>query len=241
MVKKKDNFVSNEEKDKIIKELLPFITITARRLSHRIFKKSHLTVDDLISIGILALLESLNRYDKERASFKTFADYRIKGAMLDAIHSQYTVSKDSLKKFYSIKQAYRELEIAKGDSPEEYEIAEKLGLTLDEYYEILEQNDASIIFSLNVESNDERRTEIINNICDEKEEPIDKSIEKKILCEKLASKIKELSEKEQLVLSLYYVDEFTMKEIAKVLEISEGRVCQILNQALIKLKLKLEK
>lgn len=239
--KTKASKLTQDEKNKIIKDLLPFITITARRLSYRLRYQSHLTIEDLISIGILGLLESIGRYDEEKASFKTYAEYRIKGAMLDALRSNYLMSRNSLKKLYKIKEVYKHLEATKGQTPEDIEVAQILNMSLDEYYEILERSDASVIYSLNIENGDEKKIQLIESICDKNVELIDEIIEKKMLIEKLAEKIKELNKKEQLVLSLYYDDELTMKEIGEVLNISESRVCQIHNQALIKLRVKLEK
>lgn len=233
--------IQEEEKERIVKDFLPYIKYTAYRFSWRL--PPQLTVEDLISAGIVGLLDALTRYKNNGTPLKHFVESRIKGAMLDEIRSQDDTSKSIKKKMKAIKEAHNELEKELGRLPEDEEIAETLHLSLDEYYRTLQRANARI--TLRFEDFAERNhpdddLNIMECI------PDNNALTPHDICEfnevkaKVARLISELPEKEKLVLSLYYWDELTMKEIGRVLDITEGRVCQIHNQALMRLKAKME-
>ncbi len=234
------NFIT-EDRRKIIEDFLPHIVTTARRFSKRLLDQSILSLEDLVQIGVLGLISALDRFDSEKASLKTYAEYRIKGAMLDALRAQKNISRKNMEKIFEIKDAYNKLENQNGQMPDEYEVAEYLNMSMDEYVDITSSAEASYILSLDKPNgSDDDHDPIIDFVSDENAESIETQIENRDLKDKLAQKIMELSEREQLILSLYYEKELTMKEISLILDISEGRVCQIHNQALIKLRAKLK-
>lgn len=230
---------NHDEKEEIINECLPFIKYTAARLSWRL--PPSLTEDDLISAGIVGLLSALERYDPKMSKVKTYVEYRIKGAMLDLIENNQFLPKHVNKKIYDLKKAIEELESKFLRQPEDYEIAEYVGISLDEYHEIINDSIKSKVLSFEINDGDGEETSLLNIIPDKKENEPDRVYEKKQLLEVLTKEIEKLSQKEKLVLNLYYYEELTMKEIAKILNITEGRVCQIHNQAIFKIRSKLEK
>ncbi len=232
--------VTEEEKERIVKNLLPFIKYTAHRLSWGL--PPQLTVEDLISVGVMGLLEALRRYTEGRVKINTFVQYRIKGAMLDELRAHNWIPKSMSKKINTIKNAHLNLEKELGRLPDEKEVTEFLGMTQEEYYKVLQFANRQINmrfedFNKRICGEDNR--DILECIPD-----IDAKTPLEILEENktkklLADMIDELPEKEKLVLSLYYWEEMTMKEIAKVIKLTEGRVCQLHSQALIRIKAKL--
>jgi len=231
--------LNEEEKEKIIKDLLPFIKYTAYRLAWRL--PPQLTVDDLISVGIIGLLDALQRYNKGRVKLNTFAQFRIKGAMLDELRAHNWIPKSMKKKIDSIKNAHLKLEKELGRLPEDEEVTRSLGMTPDEYYRILQIANAQVALRFEdfSEKYEENGLDVTECIPDHNAKSPLEILEDNMKKDVLAGLINELPEKEKLILSLYYWDEMTMKEIAKVLKLTEGRVCQLHSQALIRLKARL--
>ncbi len=232
--------LSEEEKEQIIKEFLPFIKYTAHRLAWGL--PPQLTVEDLISVGVMGLLDSLTRYTEGRVKLNTFVQFRIKGAMLDELRAHNWIPKSMNKKISTIKNAHLNLERKFGRPPDEKEVTEHLGMTLDEYYRILQVASTQVTLrfeDLGEKKHGENYMDVTECISDpEAKSPLD-LLEENNEKEMLAGVIDELPEKERLVLSLYYWEEMTMKEIAKVMNLTEGRVCQIHSQTLIRLRSKL--
>ncbi len=229
--------LSEQEKEKIINDAMPFIKYTAYRLAHRL--PPQLSVQDLISVGVIGLLDSLQRYTEGRVKIKTFTEYRIKGAMLDELRSQDWIPRSLKDKIGQIKRAHRELEKECGGPPEVEEVARRLGLSLDEYYRIVQSASNAVVFSFEdfrdrgQEEGDMDVTECIPDAA--MKTPLE-LLEENSVREALAQRIERLPEKEKLILSLYYWEELTLKEIGRVVSLSEGRVCQILNQSMITLR-----
>lgn len=233
--------LSEEEKEKIIKEFLPFIKYTAYRLAWRV--PPQLTVEDLVSVGLMGLLDALERFEEGRVKLKTYAEYRIKGAMLDELRAVDWVPRRLRKKMNTLKDMYIKLERKLGRLPEDMEVAEALKISLDEYYKTLQNADSAITISFEdfqgvVSAED--CVDVTERISVPAENDPLRILEEEDQKKILAKIIDKLPEKEKLVLSLYYWEEMTMKEIGKVLNLTEGRVCQLHNQALLRLKAKLE-
>lgn len=232
--------MSEQEKERITKDFLPFIKYTAYRLSWRL--PPELAVEDLVSVGIIGLLEALGRYREEEGKLTTFVEYRIKGAMLDELRNHSNVPKSVKKKADTIKKAFRDLERELGRAPEDEEVAESLSLSLDEYYGILRRAHGPVTLrfqDFSERMHDEDGIDITECIADPDARTPLEILEVNDRKRDLASLIDKLPEKERLVLSLYYWEEMTMKEIGKIMNLSEGRICQLHSQALIKLKAKL--
>jgi RNA polymerase sigma factor for flagellar operon FliA len=233
--------MSEAEKEKIINDSLPFIKYTAYRLAHRL--PPQLAVNDLISVGIVGLLDALQRYTEGRVKLNTFVEYRIKGAMLDEPRSHDWVPRSLKTKIGQIRKAHRELEQGLGRTPHEEEIAERLHISLDEYYRTVQSASNAVVFSFEDfrdKAYEESDLDVMECIPDPDTKTPLELLEESSSKEALAHLINHLPEKEKLILSLYYWDEMTMKEIGKVLHLTEGRVCQLHNQALIRLKAQID-
>jgi RNA polymerase sigma factor for flagellar operon FliA len=226
-------------RDRAVRDFLPYIKYTASRLAWRL--PPHMTVDDLISAGIIGLLSGLDRYKEELGSFEYFIKKKIKWAMLDELRSNEDISRTVKEKVNAIKSTTLQMEKDLGRQPEPEEVAQKLGITLDEYYRTLQSLNTS--FTMRFEEFTERsedNLDIRETIADNSIKTPLELYEERNFKEFIAKLIDELSEKEKLVLSLYYWEEMTMKEVAKILGVTEGRVSQIHHQALLKLKLKMD-
>lgn len=233
--------LNEQEKDQIIKDFLPFIKYTAYRLGKRL--PPQLTVDDLISSGIVGLLDSLQRYEEGRVKISTFVEHRIRGAMLNELRSQDWVPRSVKSKIAVIKKAHQKLEQELGRLPTGEEIAERLSISLDEYYKTMQDAHAAVMLSFedfNSTLYGDQEIHAADRIPDPSARTPYELLEDSSLKECLAQHIESLPEKEKLVLSLYYWNELTMKEIGKVMKLTEGRVCQLHNQALLRLKSRLD-
>lgn len=234
--------LSEQEKENIFAELLPYIKYTALRLAWRL--PPQLSVEDLMSAGVVGLLDAINRYKDEEGSLHTFVKYRIKGAMLDELNAFSTVSKSQKKKMDMIKTASNELWKDFGRMPEEEEIAELLELPLDDYYKAIQDSQTPVILNIDEFSPNHNNGDPINLADIIPDNSLSNNqltkLEERDKKQWLAGLIDELPEKEKLILSLYYWDELTMKEIASVMEMSEGRICQLHRKALLWLKTKMK-
>jgi RNA polymerase sigma factor for flagellar operon FliA len=232
---------SEEQKEKIINDSLPFIKYTAYRLGQRL--PPQLSMNDLVSVGIMGLLDALQRYAEGRVKIKTFVEYRIKGAMLDELRSHDGVSRSLKNKISQIKNAHRKLEKELGRLPDEEEVAKSLNMTLDNYYRTLQAASNAVVFSFEDfrgTMKEENEIDVTECIPDPAMKTPLELMEENSAREALAHHINDLPEKEKLILSLYYWEELTMKEIGRVMNLTEGRVCQLHSQALMRLKSRME-
>jgi len=232
--------LSEEEREQIVKDFLPFIKYTAYRLAWRLTPQ--LTVDDLMSVGIVGLLDALSRYREGEAKINTFVEYRIKGAMLDELRAHEWVPKSMKKKIASVEKAYLDIERENGRLPEPAEVAQKLNITLDEYYKILQSAHSGSMLrfeDFRRKMNGEGGFDLEESIPDPNMKTPLELYEDNKKKELLADLVGKLPEREKIILSLYYWEEMTMKEIGKALNLTEGRICQLHNQALMRLRARL--
>ena len=232
--------VTEEEKEKIIKDFLPFIKYTAHRIAWKL--PPQLTVDDLVSVGLMGLLDALQKFEHGRVKLKTYAEIRIRGAMLDELRAVDWVPRSLKRKLSGIKNAHARLERKLGRCPEGEEVAASMDLSLDEYYKIL--HDASGSISLRFEDftgsdSSGDGLNVLECIPDGAARDPLEILEFENRKEVLAGKIGELPERERFILSLYYWEGMTMREIGQILELTESRVCQLHSQAVLRLKAKL--
>lgn len=233
--------IKEEKKEEIIKEFLPFIKYTAYRLSWKL--PAHVTIDDLISVGLMGLMDALERFEPGKVKLKTYAELRIKGAMIDELRATAWIPRSMRKKIDEINNARMKLEKKYGRMPDDTEVAKSMKMPLNDYFKILQYATTSNPLRLEDFKNNkfsDSELNISECIADPKAKSPLSILEENDNKEKLAELIETLPKKEKLVLSLYYWEELTMQEIGKVLNITESRVCQIHSQALIKLKAKLK-
>ena len=198
---------------------------------------STVLVDDLIQAGMLGLLEAVKNYDTTQgASFDTYAGIRIRGSMLDEVRSLDWTPRSVHKKARIVSDAIREVENSTGREARESEIAEHLGMDSEEYNHILQDSVGCKTFS--VEQLAESGDHAFRDADKDSEEPIDLLGEENFQ-QALAHAIMGLPERERLVVSLYYDEELNLREIGKVLDVSESRVSQISSQAMLRLRSRL--
>ncbi len=229
------------DRDQLIRAHLPLVNFLVERMVTQV--PAFVNKDEICSAAMLGLVDAANRYDPSKGvQFKTFAERRIRGAVLDEVRRMDWFSRSLREKHARLARTIERLERKLGRAPEEEEIADELDMSLEEYQSLLGEVSYLGCISLN-ESLDEHggSRAIIDNLEDENgKSPLDE-LEAADLTREMAEHISKLSEKERLVVALYYHEELTQKEIAEVLGISEGRVSQIHSQALLKLKVKLSR
>jgi RNA polymerase sigma factor for flagellar operon FliA len=229
-------------REEMIEKYTPLIKYIAHRLAMRL--PPNISADDLFGVGAIGLLDALDKFDStKKVQFRTYAEFRIKGAMLDELRSLDWASRSVRQKAVHIEKTYQDLEKKKGRSVEDQEVAEEMGISLNDYYKML--NATQGVFLLDIES---LRTnfskipegDIFDLITDEKNNHPLQLLSLEELKRVLTQAIEALSPKEKIVVALYYYEELTLKEIGQVLNYTESRICQIHSKAISKLRLKLK-
>jgi len=221
--------------DDMVIQHAPLVKRIAFHLMGRL--PSTVLVDDLIQAGMLGLLEAVKNYDTTQgASFDTYAGIRIRGSMLDEVRRLDWTPRSVHKKARIVSDTIREVENSTGREARESEIAEHLGMDSEEYNHILQDSVGCKTFS--VEQLAESGDHAFRDADKDSEEPIDLLGEENFQ-QALAHAIMGLPERERLVVSLYYDEELNLREIGKVLDVSESRVSQISSQAMLRLRSRL--
>ena len=191
-------------------------------------------VDDLIQAGMIGLLEASKNYSTEKgASFETYAGIRIRGSMLDEVRKSDWTPRSVHRKLREVTEAIRVVENESGRDAKDRDVADQMGVSIDEYHKTLRDAAACKLFSLDTpQSEDSAPHQIAGGFSLGPAE----ALEERDIHHHLRSAIGELPDREQLVMSLYYDDELNLREIGEILEVSESRVCQIHSQALVRLR-----
>ena len=225
-----------DERDELIRSHLSFVEIVVQRMRPQI--PGFISLDELKSAAMYGLMEAAGRFDPGKGVlFKTYAETRIRGAVLDEVRKMDWFSRSMRDKHNQVLRAIKRLEHRLRREPSEEEIAGELGLSVEGYQKILNE-----IGHLGFVSLYETLTDFSGGetFLDQLQDDTGKSPEEEVgiqeLTQEMAVQLKRLSEKERLVLTLFYYEEFTQKEIAGVMELSEGRISQLHSQALLKLK-----
>jgi RNA polymerase sigma factor for flagellar operon FliA len=230
----------SQAREKLIEQYIPLVKYVAGRLAMNL--PSSVDVGDLESFGFFGLLDALEKYDAERnIKFETYATTRIRGAIIDGLRSLDWVPRSTRAKARLVESQIYELTNDLGRTPTNEEIATALGLTLDDYFALLSELKGANLFSLDDAAAGEQGGEdlkVLDLVVDQGLLPDQRMIEKESVAE-LAAAIEQLSEREQLVLALYYHEDLTLKEIGHVLQVSESRVSQIHTKAIMTLRSKL--
>jgi RNA polymerase sigma factor for flagellar operon FliA len=228
-------------RDEMILKYTPLIKYIAHRLAMRL--PPHISVDDLVNAGVIGLMDALNKFDpNKKVQFKTYAEFRIKGSMLDELRSLDWVSRSVRQKAAQLEKAFQSLEKKKGRAVEDQEVAQEMGLSLDNYYSMVNEINGVFLSDLAgvrkkiPQFSDE---DLLNLLADEEENQPFQLLSLEELKEVLTRAIEELTPKERTVISLYYYEELTLKEIGEVLGFTESRICQIHTKAILKLRTKI--
>ncbi|PKF51742.1 RNA polymerase sigma factor FliA [Enterovibrio nigricans] len=210
-----------------------------KRIAHHLISRlpPNVQVEDLIQAGMIGLLEAQQNYDPSKgASFETYAGIRIRGAMLDDIRKGDWVPRSVHKNNRQISEVISQLEGELGREPNDKEIAKRLGMSLEQYYQA--QNDINAGRLIGIEDLGVSEDAFITESHRDENLPFEEVAEDSFKVQ-LATAIRGLPEREALVLSLYYDEELNLKEIGAIIGVSESRVCQIQNQAMQRLRTKL--
>jgi len=225
-------------RDKLLNEYLPLVKNVAGRMAIG-FPKS-VELNDLISTGVIGLIEAFNNYDPSRGvKFETYAVPRIRGAILDELRALDWVPRSTRAKSREIEKAMTKLENRLGRSPSEMELAKQLNVSTDELLSALDDVSSTTLLSLDeliCREDDNRQVPRIETIQNEGVNNVLNDLERLELRTFLINAISTLSEQERLVVALYYYEELTLKEIGEVMLISESRVSQIHTKAVLRLR-----
>ena len=221
--------------DALVNRYAPLVKKLAYHLMARL--PSSVQVDDLIQAGMLGLLDASNNYKSTQgASFETYASIRIRGAMLDDLRRLDWAPKSVHRKSRDLAGAIAQVERRTGTGAGDREVAEELGLSLEEYHQLLQETSSSRMVS--VEELGSVEEDIFERVDSDTPAPAEE-LQQQQFREGLVEAIKGLPEREQLIMSLYYEEELNLKEIGAVLEVSESRVSQLLSQAHARLRARL--
>jgi len=228
------------DRNSMILEYYPLVKSIAYRLVSRF--PSNIDVDDLINVGTLGLINAIDRFNPERQeSFKAYAELRIRGAIIDELRQLDWVPRSVRQRVAELERCQRSLEAELGRQPTDQEVADHMGLQLKDYHELTRSTALLSVVSLeDLGVHDENKRDILQVLKGNSEDP-DHIFEAKCATDKLASAISALPQKEKIVVSLYYYEDLTLREIGEVLGVTESRVSQIHSQAVGRLKIKLKK
>lgn len=220
------------ERRKAAIRYVPFIRQVARRMARRL--PSHVALDDIVSAGVVGLMDCIDKYDPGKSErFETYAEFRIKGAMLDELRAADPLSRDQRASVNALREARHTLEGRLGRAPDAEELAAELGCDLDHYHAVIARVAASRTVLL-----DEALT-AADSIGDHRADPaVDACYGERRTF--LANAIAKLPARLRLVVTLYYFEDLSLKEIGRVLGVTESRICQLHGQAMRMLREMLE-
>lgn len=226
----------DSESDDVIKKYATLVKRIAYHLMARL--PSSVVVDDLIQAGMVGLLEASKNYKAELgASFETYAGIRIRGSMLDELRRNDWAPKSVHRKTREMAEVVRAVEGRTGRDARDDEVAAEMGITLDEYYKILQDSSSARMFAFEELGVDEEALE--SGMIESASKPFDE-IDRERFKVKLYDAIASLPERERMVVTLYYDSELNLREIGSVVGVSESRISQLLSQAMIRLRARMK-
>ncbi len=231
--------VLNGEQERLLLEHLPIVRFLARRIHERL--PQHVDIEDLVSAGVVGLMDAFTKFDPaKKVQFRSYAQFRIRGAILDSLRTLDWSPRDLRRKGRAAEEAVRVLTARLGRSPGELEIAAEMGVSLEEYQSLLGDLKGLEIGTLHVEHNEDSGEEELAYVPGRPEEDPLFCCLRGELQKKLTEAIECLPERERLVMTLYYFEELTMREIGLALSVVESRVSQIHASAVVHLRAALQ-
>ncbi len=230
---RKADFTPDEER--IMVEHLPIVRYIARRIHERL--PQHVEMEELVSAGVLGLMDAFQKFDPEKkVQFRSYAQFRIRGAILDSLRTLDWSPRDLRRKGRAIEQAIRSLTVRLGRTPSEQEIAGELQMELGDYQQLLGELKGLEIGTLHLERSEDSGEEELAYVPNRPEDdPLFRCLQGEMR-QRLVEAISNLPERERLVMTLYYYEEMTMKEIGLTLGVVESRVSQIHASAVLHLR-----
>lgn len=229
--------LSQAEKDKLITEYAPLIKFIAQKIAVRL--PANIELDDLVSAGVIGLMDAIDKWDPSRDNkFKTYAEFRVRGAILDELRAQDWVPRSVRDKAKLLDKTMVALEGELGRIATDEEVAKALNITMDEFHDLLNQVRPVSLLSIDEDqafSNVDKKS-IMNILEGTKFNNPFVQLNMKTVKDVVTTAIEELPERQRLVLSLYYYEDLNLKEIGKVLRVTESRVSQLHAQAVARLR-----
>jgi RNA polymerase sigma factor for flagellar operon FliA len=229
------------EREQLILEHLPQVRLIARRIHERL--PGSVSLDDLISTGAVGLISAIDRFDPSlNVKLKTYAEYKIRGAILDSLRGLDWAPRQHRKRSKQIEAAIAAVEQRLHRAPSEEEVAAHLGVTIEEYHAWLVELQGLNLGSLeSATPDDENNRDLLNFVSDDEESWPSRIVERSELQRLLAEAISRMPDMEKKVLSLYYYEELTLREISKIVHLHESRISQLKSQAVLRLRAQMEK
>lgn len=229
-----------QDRESVILEHLPQVRLIARRIHERL--PGSVSLDDLVSTGIVGLISAIDNFDPNlNVKLKTYAEYKIRGAILDSLRGMDWAPRQQRKRVKLIEACIARLEQRNHQSPTEEEIARELELSTEEYHDWLIDVRGVNLGSLEGNAPEEEGRDLLRFVSDKEEQWPSRIVERAELEKLLAQAIEKMPYVERTVLSLYYQEELTLREISKVVKLHESRVSQLKSQAILRLRAYLEK
>jgi len=225
----------NGEQERVLLEHLPIVRFLARRIHERL--PQHVEIEDLVSAGVVGLMDAFAKFDpNKKVQFRSYAQFRIRGAILDSLRTLDWSPRELRRKGRAVEEAIRVLTARQGHAPGESEVAAELNVSLEEYQQLLGDLKGLEIGTLHMERNEDSGDEELAYVPGNPEEdPLFRCL-KGELQERLTDAIQHLPDRERLVMTLYYFEEMTMREIGLALGVVESRVSQVHASAVVHLR-----
>jgi RNA polymerase sigma factor for flagellar operon FliA len=229
--------ISDAERERLILEHLPQVRLIARRIQERL--PENISLEDLVSTGVLGLISAIDNFDpSHNVKLKTYAEYKIRGAILDSLRGLDWAPRQKRRKAKQIEAAIAVAEQRVQRAPTEEEISAQLGIALEEYHRWLVEIRGLNIASLEYAGYEQGR-DLLHYVPDPEEKLPSTLLEQSELERLVAENIDQIPEIERIVLSLYYHEELTLREIAQVVNLHESRISQLKSQAIVRLRARL--
>jgi RNA polymerase sigma factor for flagellar operon FliA len=235
--KKRSPRVSLKERDRLIEKYAPMIKHLALRIAMRL--PSHIELEDLINSGVIGLMDAIEKFDPDKGvRFETYAEFRIRGAILDELRAQDWVSRSVRQKANQLSRAYAELEQKLGRSATDEEVMAELGLDRESFYKLVDRVRSISLINWDEITGREKLDGTTGEIPSDFWKGTDpfRDLNIRRVRQVLQNAIEVLPEKERIVVSLYYYADLNMKEIGEVLDITESRISQIHTKAVLRLR-----
>jgi len=232
--------MTSVEREALILEHLALIKHVAHRVATRL--PSSVEIGDLVNAGVIGLLDAVDKFEPERGvKFKTYAELRVRGAIIDSLRTLDWAPRSLRRRGRDLERVYGELEQKLGRPATDEEVSEALGQNLEDLHSLLDQLNGLSIGSFDESFQQDDNEAVINYYPDDGTNDPHVQFEAIELTELMAEAIEALPEKERMVLSLYYYEELTMKEIGSLLGVNESRVSQLHSKATLRLRSKLRR
>ena len=226
--------ISDDERERLILQHLPQVRLIARRIQERL--PENISLEDLISTGVIGLIAAIDNFDpRHNVKLKTYAEYKIRGAILDSLRGLDWAPRQKRRQAKRIGAAIATAEQRLKRAPDEQEIADELEISLEEYHEWLVEIRGLNIASLEYTTGEQGK-DLLHYLPDGDDNLPSKVLEKSELARLLAEGIDGIPKMERTVLGLYYQEELTLREIAQVVKLHESRISQLKSQAILRLR-----